>query len=119
MNHVKSIRGALRRLGLFAAMLLAFGFAGGASAQSAPDRPTRPPLIQTVDVVGSKLTIQGKTYSVTASSRLTDADGNRLTLSQLRGRSSSYGGDMIQFTATGSGASAEIRELQRLRMPEP
>lgn len=110
-----------------AALVLCFAFAAPAAAQSTQKPRMRPGaglgmvgyVLEYVDVANRKLTIAGKVYDVSSSSRLLDGKGRRISLSQLRGVDSHGSGDMVKITSRRGGSGREISELSIVDMGNP
>jgi hypothetical protein len=98
------------------AFLLCVGLGVEASAKGGAHRGADSEMRDVVDVVNlvrSTVTIGDQTFVVSESSRLFDAKGRRIRLTELRGSQASGEGDMVEYSVRRSakGAPAEIRRL--------
>jgi len=110
-----------------ATSMLCFALVAETHAQG-PQKPRMRPgaglgmvgyVLEYVDVANRKLTVAGKVYDVTSSSRLLDGKGQRISLSQLRGVDSHGSGDMVKITSRRGGSGHEVSELSIVDMGNP
>jgi hypothetical protein len=112
-------------------ILLCLSFVGVASAQernrrgvvgkSDPSVAMRWVPVESVNVSKQRVKIGGRVYAVTETSKLLDADGNRLRLQDLRGFEENGFGDMVEIETRRSGreGQGEIRSLKVVDVGSP
>ncbi len=99
------------------AILACFIFVTDATARD--DRRDKDPgiedVVEAVNVAGGTITIAGKTFSVSESTRLFDGEGGRIRLSEIKSNRSSGQGDMVEYWLRKNGQDDSV-ELKRLRV---
>jgi hypothetical protein len=112
-------------------ILLCLSFVGVASAhgrnrrgvegKSDPSVAMRWVPVESVNVSKQRVKIGGRVYAVTETSKLLDADGNRLRLQDLRGVEEAGFGDMVEIETRRSGRQGqdEIRSLKVVDVGSP
>jgi hypothetical protein len=77
--------------------------------------------VESVNVSKQRVKIGGRVYAVTETSKLLDADGNRLRLQDLRGFEENGFGDMVEIETRRSGreGQGEIRSLKVVDVGSP
>ncbi len=100
-------------------LLLVLSFASGSTAQGRRGVATEvvQDVVAAVDTQAATIEIGGETFSVSERSRLFDAAGRRIALSELRAGTSGDDADMVEFRVTRA-SDGKRRTIRRLQVVE-